>query len=252
MQSQPRTAPSAEQPYCKACLAGLDRSRSLGTKNGYALLPCGACGTVTVDPFPTVAELIAFYQAYEGSTDYRTKKDKKIARAAKRIRRLAPLAPGKRFLDIGCNYGFTVKAALDQGLEAYGIDIDAIAVKASQEMFGERHFCALSVQNYAAAGKKADVIYTAEVIEHVPDPDSFMAAISTILVPNGILYLTTPEGGHWSLPRNFANWAAVSPPEHITWFTRKGMQILLEKHGFKVEKFFFSWKPGMRLIARRT
>ncbi|MEZ0262760.1 MAG: class I SAM-dependent methyltransferase [Alphaproteobacteria bacterium] len=249
MQPSPQTS---EQPHCKACDASLSRAKSLGNKNGYELLPCPACGTVTVDPFPTVAELIKFYQAYEGTTDYRAKQDSKIARASKRIRSRMNAAPGKRFLDVGCNYGFTVKAALDLGLDAHGIDIDAVAVTAAQETFGAQHYSSLSVQNYAASGKKADFVYTAEVIEHVPDPDSFVAAISTILAKDGILFLTTPEGGHWSLPRDFTKWSACMPPEHITYFTRKGIKTLLEKHGIMVEKFYFSWKPGMKLIARKA
>ncbi len=70
---------------------------------------------------------------------------------------------------------------------------------------------------------------------------------------SGSLYiLTTPEGGHWSLPRDFTKWSACMPPEHITYFTRKGIKTLLEKHGIMVEKFYFSWKPGMKLIARKA
>jgi SAM-dependent methyltransferase len=239
-------------PACKACHNALNPDRSLGNKNGYDLLRCEGCGTVTVDPFPTPEELTAFYQSYKGTTNYRAKEGKKIARATRRIARLREMTPGKTFLDVGCNYGFTVKAALSLGLDAKGIDIDETAVNASRESFGAQYFQTIAVQDYAHQGHKADIIYTSEVIEHVPDPDAFVDAIANILSPGGVLYLTTPEAGHWRIPRNFLKWDAVMPPEHITYFTRLGITRLLNAHGLTVEKFYFSWKPGMRLVARKA
>jgi SAM-dependent methyltransferase len=238
---------STHSPFCKACHGPLSGAPSRGVKNGYALLTCGACGTVTVDPFPTVEELIAFYQSYEGTADYLSKKDRKIHRARRRIRRLLKYTRGKKFLDIGSNYGFSVKAALELGLDAHGIDIDRVRVEDSKKMFGP-HFTACAVQDYTGG---ADMIYTSEVIEHVPDPDSFVAAIARILNPGGALYLTTPDGGHWRIPKDFTRWDACMPPEHIIYFTRKGLTQLLEKHGLAVEKVFFALKPGIRLIARK-
>ena len=237
--------------HCKACQTSLDPALSRGEKNGYQLLPCPVCATVTVSPFPTPAELQKFYQSYQGSTDYQAKKDKKIARAKRRIKNFAKFAPGKRFLDVGCNYGFTVAAALSLGLEAFGIDIDGTAVQASQKNFGADKFECIAVENYVSWNRKADMIYTSEVIEHVHNPDGFVAALSKILVTGGILYLTTPDGGHFRVPRDFTKWYAVTPPEHIVYFTRKGIRALLEKHGFKIRKFFFSFKPGIQLIAEK-
>ena len=139
-------------PTCKACAAPLDTLNSLGVKDGYALLRCKSCQTVTVDPWPTVEQLVAFYQSYEGTTDYKKKKDRKIARAKRRLKRLMRQTEGRSFLDVGCNYGFTVEAARDLGLVAYGIDIDATAVNASKEMFGQKYYETISVQDYAARG----------------------------------------------------------------------------------------------------
>jgi len=222
-------------PTCKACQTPLDAARSLGNKNDYALLSCSQCGT----------------ESYQGSVDYQSKKDAKIRRARKRIRRMIQNFPETRFLDVGCNYGFTVAAALELGLEAHGIDIDGAAITASKNMFGEKNYTTISVENYAAQDHKADMIYTSEVIEHVPDPDSFIKAIAQILDKGGILYLTTPDGGHFTLPKDFTKWAAVMPPEHIVYFTRRGIRHLLEKHGLRIRKFFFAFKPGIQLLAEK-
>ena len=237
--------------HCKACATPLDPEKSLGRKNDFNLLPCPSCASVTVSPYPTPDDLQRFYQNYQGSTDYQAKKDRKIARARRRILKFKGLAPGNRFLDVGCNYGFTVAAALSLELDAIGIDIDAIAVNESRKNFGADKFFCVSVQDYAQQGRTADMIYTSEVIEHVHNPDSFIAALATILTKGGILYLTTPDGGHFRVPRDFSKWPAVTPPEHIVYFTRKGLRLLLEKHGFKIRKFIFSLKPGIQVIAER-
>lgn len=248
--AQTQTSVATAPPSCKACSATLDFTRNRGEKNGYKLLSCANCGTVTADPFPTAEELAAYYQSYAGSKMYKPKEAKKIRRSTGRVRRLKKISQGKRFLDIGCNCGFAVKAALNEGLDAKGIDIDAAAVKYATETFGP-HFTTISVQDYAAQGHKADMIYTSEVIEHVPDPAGFVKAISDILVPGGALYLTTPQGNHWSYPQDISNVKTVHPPSHITYFSKKGIALLLEKHGIMVDKFFFSLKPGIRLIARK-
>lgn len=234
---------------CPACL-GQTFSPS-GDKNSYALFRCDGCGTHKVHPQPSPAELAAFYESYVGTTDYTKKRDRKIARSLRRIRKLMRRAPGKQFLDVGCNYGFAVAAAKQLGLDAHGIDIDPTAVAASAQQFGP-HFEARTVEDYAASGAKSDMVYTSEVIEHTLDPNSFAASLATILRPGGALYLTAPDGGHFGLPKDFTQWEQVIPPEHLTYFTRKGMKQMFERHGFTDVKFAFNMKPGIRLTARRA
>lgn len=238
-------------PFCRACHATISIAHSRGEKDGYNLLSCQACGTVTADPFPTAEELTAFYQSYRGSKMYKPKEKKKIRRAERRIGRLLSLTRGRHLLDVGCNMGYAVKAGLNLGLEARGIDIDPDTLDKARAAYGDRFDC-ISVQDYAAQGHKADIIHTSEVIEHVPDPDGFTAALHKILSDDGILYLTTPDSGHWGVPRDFMSWDAVKPPFHITYFTRKGIRAILQRHGFEIIKFSFSLKPGLRVTARKA
>ncbi len=240
-----------KQDICKACAAELESSASVGEKNGFSLLRCVACGSITVSPFPSVEELIAFYQNYKGTVDYRKKADKKIKRAQKRIARLLHYTQGRRFLDVGSNYGFTVRAALNLGLDAKGIDIDDTAVNESRKSYGESLFETCAVQDYAQRGEKADIIYTSEVIEHVPDPDAFVKALADTLDDGGVLYLTTPDAGHWRVPKNFTAWEQVMPPEHIVYFTRNGLTRLLNKHDLDIKKVTFTLKPNLRIVAQK-
>ncbi|MDD4617473.1 MAG: methyltransferase domain-containing protein [Alphaproteobacteria bacterium] len=245
MSSQPESA------SCKACMALLDPSRRSGHKNGFDLLVCPGCGTITIHPFPTREELTAFYQAYKDKANYRSKQDKKIRRARRRIKRMMALAPGKKFLDVGCNYGFAVEAARLLGLDASGIDIDGPAIESDRKAFPLSQFKAASVEDYAAQNHKFDMVYSAEVIEHVPDADSFVQGLSKLLNSGGILYLTTPDAGHFAVPTRVETWKEVFPPEHLTYHTRQGIKLLFQKHGLKIRKFFFSFKPSLRVLAEK-
>lgn len=235
---------------CRACQA--DATINRGQKGKYSFLECGDCGTVQVFPWPSLAELSAFYADYGKDTHYAKKKDRKISRAKNRIKRFYKKAPGKKLLDVGCNFGFSVKAALDLGLDAYGIDIDPPAIAIANQSFGEGRFESITVEDYATRGEKADMIYTSEVAEHVPDPDSYVRAMSKILNTGGYLFLTTPDASHWAVPKVFTQWKEVKPPEHITYYSRKGLKTLLARHGLDVVKFYFSFKPGMKVLARKV
>jgi SAM-dependent methyltransferase len=234
---------------CNACHS-TEGTAIVGTKDAYTLHRCICCSSVSITPFPTLADLKAYYEAYKGTTDYTKKEKRKIQRSSRRIARLKGFTKGRDFLDVGCNYGFAVVAAHALGLNAQGIDVDSTAINSNKQRYpGQGSFDYVSVEDHAAKGAKADIIYTSEVIEHVPDPNSFVAAISKILNPGGVVYITTPDASHFRVPENFASWDQVIPPEHVSYFTRDGMKELLERHGFTKVKFGFNLKPGMRVIA---
>lgn len=242
---------SAQDIWCRACLG--EKLFNVGSKNGFSLQRCAACGTVVVDPYPDDATLQAFYSRYSRTDSYLSKKNSKLRRSHKRVKRmLRSGAPGKTFLDVGCSVGFVTVAAYEQGLEAHGIDIDAEAIKIAQENFqGQGIFEAISIQELAKRGNRYDMIYLSEVIEHVNDPENFLDSISTLLKPGGLLYLTAPDAGHFRVPANFMQWEMVTPPNHLTYFTRRGLKKILARHGLKAERFDFALKPGMKVFIRK-
>lgn len=243
--------PGAEKTlWCRGCL-GKSLSK-IGDKNGYGILRCADCETAMVDVYPSDAELAAFYSNYHKSGNYQKKAQPKIRRGAGRVRRMLGLKPpGKRFLDVGCNAGYVVEAASQLGLDAYGIDIDETAINSAKAAYKGR-FEAVSVEALAARGEKFDMIYSSEVLEHVRDPEAFAAAISTLLNPGGILYVTAPDGAHFMLPKDFVSWNKVYPPEHLSYFSRKGVRALFSRHNLPIVSFQFAFKPGLKLFARRS
>ena len=86
----------------------------LATDNGFDWETCQSCGFVRVDHLFTVKE--AQEAEVEQSAEwyiagYKAKYKSKLARSRRRAKRMKARAPGKRFLDVGSNYGFMVQAA---------------------------------------------------------------------------------------------------------------------------------------------
>jgi len=105
-----------------------------------------------------------------------------------------PLA-GLAVLDIGCGGGLLAEPVARLGAEVTAIDGSAEAIKAAAAHAKTGHLAIdyqhCSAESLAATGRKYDLVYASEVIEHVADPDSFVQAIATLLKPSGAVVITT-------------------------------------------------------------
>ncbi|MDX2094513.1 MAG: class I SAM-dependent methyltransferase [Alphaproteobacteria bacterium] len=211
---------------------------------------CRHCDFIRIDPLPTAATLMQFYQNYYASGAYAGKRDKKIRRTLKRLKKLTRYVATGRFLDVGCNVGFAVEAARMAGFEATGIEIDATAVRTATEHFPLNRYFATTIEDFTPE-QPFDLVHCTEVIEHAIDTNAFAAHLARLTKPGGYLFLTTPDAGHWRRPKSLVAWPEIKPLEHITWQTRRSLTLLLESHGFAVVHTAFTVKPGLRLTARR-
>jgi len=223
----------------------------LGAHKGHNMFRCTACGFGFVHPMPTGADVAAIYDNYGPSISYTKKAKKKVARSRKRLKRYMHLANGKRFIDLGCNIGTTVEAARELGFDAHGIDIDPESVGAAKRIFPGGKYHAGPIESLPPEWGNFDFAFSTEVIEHIPDPHAYFEALTPRLAPGALLYLTTPDAGHWRVPRNFPDWDQVFPPHHILYFTKDSMTRFLDRHGFDVIRFVWSLKPALKVLARK-
>lgn len=229
-------------------------------KAGHRIVRCSGCTFIFQAPLPGADETAALYDdAYAGATaGYFGKIDKKMRRSRGRARRLRRLAagPAARFLDIGASGGFMVEAARETGFDVQGIELDPKSVA-----YARQHYPACPifhgtveafVRNEPSAAAGFEMIYCAEVIEHVPDVNAFVAAIALLLKPEGRLYLTTPDIGHWRRPRDIQRWDAFDPPSHCLYFDRNSLTRLLAKHGLRIVRRATAFKPGLKVLVARA
>ncbi|MBB4658987.1 class I SAM-dependent methyltransferase [Parvularcula dongshanensis] len=215
------------------------------------LVRCLACETIGMAPVPTNDQLAVFYDRYHATDAFLAKAERKVARARRRVRALRLLKPGARtFLDVGASIGTAAEAARRAGLEAFAVEIDEDAVAKGRALFPDVAFTRGTLDDLPA-GAAYDLLYGAEVIEHVPDPLGFARRLFERTAPGGLLYLTTPDAGHPRRPRRLLDWHSVKPPEHVTLFTRSGLRALLCRAGYDRVVFQPYLKPGIRAVARR-
>ncbi len=245
-------------PTCQVCDATV--RRLYAAHAGHELFECAGCGFVVLDPLPDAGARVALYDdAYGGaSTGYFAKVDKKTRRARRRAAFIANKVrerPGqRRFLDVGSSAGFMVEAAREKGFEGVGVELDGTSVAYAREHYPQNEFFHGTIEDYALGnrGPVFDVVYCSEVIEHTADANSFVAAIAALTQPGGLLYLTTPDIGHRRRPKDLTAWDAFCPPSHCLYFTEGSIRLLLQKHGFTHVRRRFAWKPGLKVLARKT
>lgn len=107
-----------------------------------------------------------------------------------------PLA-GRRVLDVGCGGGILSEAMAQRGAQVLGIDLAAKPLKVAQLHALEAGAQQVSYREVAAEAlarempQSFDVVTCMEMLEHVPDPASIVAACATLVKPGGWVFFST-------------------------------------------------------------
>jgi 2-polyprenyl-3-methyl-5-hydroxy-6-metoxy-1,4-benzoquinol methylase len=194
----------------------------------------------------------AYYARYWINNKNIRNGDLKIRRLKRILRRFLRHAQGKDFLDIGCNTGFGVEAARRLGYRATGVDLSDEAIDIAAGLYPANRFIKGTAQNFAATGERFDAVLCREVLEHMPEVHSFMAALRSLMKVGGVLWLTTPDAGHFRVPKEFPRWKEVIPPEHVNFFNIDSLRKLLREYDIEILRAQLLWKPSLRVLARRV
>ncbi len=110
---------------------------------------------------------------------------------AKFTRTLRPAAPGARLLDVGCGVGQVVATLAREGFEAWGVDVAEANIARSKQLtdrclwydgnrlpFPDGHFASVGALN---------------VLEHVQEPEAFVAEVVRVTAPGGQIVLSSPN-----------------------------------------------------------
>ena len=112
---------------------------------------------------------------------------------AYRYRFAAQYVRGKRVLDIASGEGYGTAVLRRAGSRSVvGIDLSQVMCSRARDKYGER-FCAGDAHAIPLSDHSVDVIVSFETIEHVPRPDTFLDECVRVLVPRGILIVSTPN-----------------------------------------------------------
>jgi 2-polyprenyl-6-hydroxyphenyl methylase / 3-demethylubiquinone-9 3-methyltransferase len=153
---------------------------------------------------------------------------------------LKPLA-AKRALDVGCGAGLLCEPLARLGAQVTGLDAapeNIAAAKAHAEAQAlEIDYRNLAIEKLPDTG--FDLVTSLEVIEHVDDPEAFVAGLSRSLSDNGLMILSTPNRTAKSklLLVEIAETVGQIPRgthDHDKFFTPEELEKLLAAEGLKL------------------
>lgn len=151
---------------------------------------------------------------------------------------------GSNILDYGCGTGFLIPHLLKLGANVTGLDFSDESINSVNARFGEAHAFkgAFGIEEVLKSGKKFDVIFLIEVIEHLDDKalNESLANIKKMLSNDGILIVTTPNDETLDESQVFCpncehlfhKW------QHIRSWNKKTLCSCLERNGFDIVNSF--------------
>ncbi len=160
--------------------------------------------------------------------------------------------PGKRVLDAGCGAGQgTTYLAGHGATDIIGVDIalEAVAFARSRSSLGNLAFGAMDVARLGFRSGTFDMVTSIEVIEHLVDPEQYVAEIRRVLKDDGLLVLTTPNKLITS-PKPGMMW-----PYHVHEFYPDELYALLGRYFSQVEQWgmcipVYESHPARKLVHR--
>lgn len=128
---------------------------------------------------------------------------------------------GKTVIDVGCGGGILSESMADKGAQVTGIDLGEKALKVARlhllESGRQVDYRLISAEDMASENPATfDVVTCLEMLEHVPQPASVVAACAQLAKPGGWVFFST-------LNRNLKSYAfAVLGAEYLLKMLPKG------------------------------
>ena len=250
-----------QHPHCPCC--GIGQLKSLFTKHQFDHRQCTYCGFVCVDPYPPEDILKKLYAGSYYTNFREFYKARHLREVGGYSMTAAPLELLEQmiesatrgrlvgdWLDVGGGLGTVADLvrrrhpkwavtlnefnprSLQLAREIYGLD--AVDNDANQLREMERRF---------------DVISAVSVLEHIPDPFSFLHAYAELLKADGTLVLIVPQFTRLNAAVSKAASANAAPPFHVSLFEENCLRAILERIGaFKHVEVMQYGPPAFSLL----
>jgi len=216
----------------------------------YTVFICTKCGFRWLHPQPTDAELAQIYSDQyflsEGEVEI-TNIVNKLKRATaglyleQFINGDSSSTSESSLLEIGCGMGDFLLEAQSRGFKVSGLEVTDHLVELANRRLGASSVQKGFIEMANFQGESFDIIAFFDVIEHVRNPAEFLTRVYKMLKLNGKVFIVTPSLDSWSAKLLGKNWMEYKV-EHLSYFNKKAMALLLNKTGFHKIRFFSNYK----------
>jgi SAM-dependent methyltransferase len=138
-----------------------------------------------------------------------------------------------RLLDVGCASGLFLRHAMDAGWDVVGVEPAEGLCRTARELLGpqaEIHGSTLQATHFNPASFDAITLW--DVLEHVPDPVSFLERCASVLKPGGYLFAKVPDLDSLQSRLLGSRWPLLLP-EHLSYFNVGSLRLCGDRAGIR-------------------
>lgn len=206
-------------------------------KDSYSIVKCSSCGLIFREVLPTDRELFTLYSkgffTSIGRLQYYIKDEyTNIFNARVRLKMVQRYKKIGTLLDIGCAFGTFLKVMQENNWEPWGSEISAYAANYAQRK--KLHILTGDFLDVQFPVQFFHIITMWDYIEHVRSPYDNLIKSRKLLKKNGIVFISTPDIGSTFARILGKRWRLIKPKQHLYYFNKKTLFMLLEKTGFSV------------------
>ncbi|MDQ3021251.1 MAG: class I SAM-dependent methyltransferase [Bacteroidota bacterium] len=197
------------------------------------LYECLNCSFIYAYPLPD--NILSLYENLEDEVyiDSLSPRFKEMKHLMKMATNFHPNA--KNILDVGAGVGLMVKAAVEMKLDATGVEPSKWLVNQAKKIFNINLIEGI-VPSKELEGKKFDIVFAVDVIEHLSEPVEFLNTLKNYLNDDGIIFIATPDSNSFLAKKLGRKWWHYRLA-HIGYFNHKSMKEAVSKANLKIEKF---------------
>ena len=187
----------------------------------FDIVECNSCGFKFTNPRPTYNEISRYYG--ENYYSHRV--------PARRLVRQGGSQENKpTFLDYGCGAGHKMIQKINEGFEAFGVEID----EKSQNIGAVLGLNILksSKDKIDFTGEFFDEIHINNVLEHLHNPAAILSEAYRCLKSGGRLWAEVPNIESYDAKLYGAFWRHLDVPLHLNHFGPKTLESLFQHCGF--------------------
>lgn len=149
-----------------------------------------------------------------------------------------------KILDVGSGEGFALKFFDELGWDCVGLDFSNFGIKANNPKQQDLLIVGDifdNIEKIIASSKMFDLIWLDNVLEHVIDPLDLLKKLYKIINNGGILVVDVPNDfsvlhRHLLKEKYIHKEFWVSPPDHLSYFSKDGLTNIAQEAGFHIKK----------------